>query len=571
MPVVWPCAGGHVVINVTIPVLGPRTLHALATWMESEGAMPPALCGRNWSTWIAQVVSGVWTIDEVRELIAAAQAFMLGKSKAEVQAFALRTGTIIGPVYTVADVRNDPQLAARDYWVEVDGRVHPGPFARLTRTPLATPAPAPRLGEHQHLLAEARPPLARTRPATEGGRRQAFAGLKVADFSWVGVGPMISKALGDHGATVVRVESETRPDPLRLLPPYRDGVAGINRSQFMAYLNSSKLGLALNLGTAEGREIARKLIDWADVVVESFTPGTMAKWGLDYATLSRERPELVMLSTCLRGQTGPEATLTGFGSQGAALSGIHSITGWPDRPPCGPWGAYTDFINPRLGVAALASAIRHRWQTGEGQYIDLAQTEGGVRFIEPLVLDYTVNGRVATPAGTRSRYESPQGVFACAAGERYLAIAVQTTAQWRALVDAMGIDAFAGPDYDGIEARRKDEDAIEAAIATWCLPREPFAAAALLRAAGVPAAVAVWPSDLYNDRQLAHREFFVTLDHVEMGPTPYDGLVTRFSATPGRLRCAAPALGQHNELVLKELLGLPDAEIERVLIAGAIM
>src|SRR5690606_12743537 len=139
--------------------------------------------------------------------------------------------------------------------------------------------------------------------------------------------------------------------------------------------------------------------DWADVVVESFTPGNMAKFGLDFATLSRDRDDLIMLSTCLRGQTGPERTYTGFGGQGAALAGLHAITGWPDRPPSGPWGAYTDFITPRFGVAALGAALLHRAETGHGQYIDLAQGEAGIRFIEPLVLDYVVNGRVALPAG----------------------------------------------------------------------------------------------------------------------------------------------------------------------------
>src|SRR5690606_16670510 len=153
------------------------------------------------------------------------------------------------------------------------------------------------------------------------------------------------------------------------------------------------------LNVEEGRTIARRLVDWADIVVESFTPGTLARWGLDWETISRDRPDLVMLSTCLRGQTGPERTYTGFGGQGAALAGIHALTGWPDRPPIGPWGAYTDFINPRFGVAALASVLIHRRQTGLGQHIDLGQVEAGIHFIEPLVLDYTVNGRAAGPAG----------------------------------------------------------------------------------------------------------------------------------------------------------------------------
>ena len=381
---------------------------------------------------------------------------------------------------------------------------------------------------------------------------------------------MISKALADHGATVVRVESESRLETLRLVPPYKDGIAGINRTQFFANFNTSKLGLGLDLANAEARKVARKLIDWADVVTDSFTPGTMKKWGLDYATISAGRPDLIMLSTCLRGQTGPEAAYTGFGGQGAMLAGIHSITGWADRPPAGPWGAYTDFIGPRFGVAALAAALRHRALTGQGQHVDLAQGEAGIHFIEPLLLDYTVNGRAAGPPGTRSLNESPHGVFQCLGDERYVAISVTDSAQWRALVQTLKLNDFSEPAFDKLDARRASEDEIEAAIATWCCDHEPFAAAAKLKAAGVPASVVMRPTDLYEDAQLAHRGFFVTLDHGEMGPTPYDGLVTRFSATPGQLRNAAPCLGQDTHQVLTDFLGYNDDDIATLAAAGAI-
>jgi benzylsuccinate CoA-transferase BbsF subunit len=295
----------------------------------------------------------------------------------------------------------------------------------------------------------------------------------------------------------------------------------------------------------------------------------MAKWGLDYASLSKNRPDLVMLSTCLRGQTGPEATFTGFGGQGAALAGIHSITGWPDRGPAGPFGAYTDFINPRLGVAALSAALLRRARTGKGEYLDLAQTEAGARFIEPEILDYTVNGVTAGRLGARSAYASPSGVFACSDG-RFLAISVESADQWRCLVSAMALEEFGAPAYDSVDARRADEDAIESAIAAWCASRDAFQdAAQWLNESGVPAAAVTWPGELHDDPQLVHRGFFVTLDHPEMGPTPYDGLVTRFSETPGELR-AAHCLGEHTAEVLTDLLGYSPEEIESLAIAGAL-
>jgi benzylsuccinate CoA-transferase BbsF subunit len=296
----------------------------------------------------------------------------------------------------------------------------------------------------------------------------------------------------------------------------------------------------------------------------------MKRFGLDYETIVQRRPDIVMLSTCLRGQTGPERDYTGFGGQGAALAGIHSLTGWPDRPPSGPWGAYTDFINPRFGVAAIASAIRHHRLTGQGQHIDLAQTEAGIHFIEPAVLDYTVNGHAWHAQGHDSIYACPHGVYRTAGTERYVAVAVETAAQWRALRSLAPLAAFAADRFDALEARLSVRAELDAALSAFCAGQEPFELAARLRHEGVPAYVVLRPSDLYCDPQLSHRQFFVTLDHTVMGPTPYDGLVTRFSATPGVLSKAGPCLGEDTMHVLVDLLGLGDSEIEHYAAAGVL-
>jgi benzylsuccinate CoA-transferase BbsF subunit len=495
-------------------------------------------------------------------------AFIRTRPKAELYRQAVARDIMLAPLYSIAEVSHDPHLAARDFWVEVGGIRQPGPFAKFSRTPLRIERPAPRRpGEDQDLLKT--PSVRRSRPASSHDRTAAFEGIKVADFAWVGVGPLISKALADHGATVVRIESAHRPDVLRLGPPFKDNIPGIDRSQFMANFNSSKLGLALDLTTKEGFAIARRMIDWADVVVESFTPGTLTKLGLDYESISKDRPDLVMMSTCLRGQTGPERTYAGFGLQGSCLAGLHLITGWPDRPPAGTWGAYTDFINPRYGLAAVAAALRYRKLTGLGQHIDMAQTESAINFVGPLVLDYNVNGRLPRPAGHDSLYACPHGVFKTAGIERYVAIAVETVEQWRALCRVAPLGRWAAG-FDSLAARQAAKQEIEDDIRAWALPQDPFDLADCLARAGVPAAVVQRPSDLYHDPQLAHRGFFVTLDHAVMGPTPYDGLATRFSATPGRLRSAAPAVGQHTEYVLRELLGLGDEEIAAAAAAGAL-
>ena len=578
---VLPCLDGYVVFSIVPGGLGLRHSALFMRWVAECGELFGELEGADIGEWAEDLGRAAMEDPEemARQIGIASEhlrRFVAKRTMNELFERAVADGFMMAPLYTAADIAVDPHLAARDYWVEIEGKRYPGAFAKLSETPLRLERPAPALGQDQSLLAEVGRAAApqRSRAISSNGVRSedggAFSGVKIADFAWVGVGPLISKSMADHGATVVHIESSTRPDVLRLGPPFKDNQPGLDRAQFMANFNSSKLGVALRMDTEEGLDYARQLVDWADVVVESFTPGTLARWGLDYATLSQDRPELIMLSTCLRGQYGPQASYAGFGLQGACLSGLHRITGWPDRTPAGTWGAYTDFINPRFGSGVLAAAIRYRDLTGRGQYIDLAQTEAGIHFQGPLQLDYFENGRVALAPGHDSMYACPHAVFRVQGQERYIAIATETTAQWRALCEAAGLSVWSGPEWDDLNTRINAKAEIEAALAEWCLPQTPDAVIDCLSAVGVPVALVEWPSDLYTDPQLSHRNFFVTLDHSVMGPTPYDGLVTQFSGGTARLRKAAPALGEDTHYVLSEILGASDEDIFAAVAAGAL-
>ncbi|MBA4182014.1 MAG: hypothetical protein C0506_15600 [Anaerolinea sp.] len=563
-PNIWKSKDGWVQASITLGGLGARTIGNLIKSVEAEGGLAPDRAGNGWSEWTDAIAPGevpAETLIAARDEI---EAYFARHTNEEIMRLAVDQKLLVAPIRTIAELIENPHLKVRDYWHEVGGRLHPGVAPRFSRTPMQLRRPAPRLGEHQALLDQAVPATARKPAAT--ARSRAFEGLKVADFAWVGVGPLIAKALADHGATVVHVESSTRPDVLRLGPPFRDGVAGLDRSQFFANFNSSKRGLALNLALPEGRELAHRLIDWADVVVESFVPGVVDGLGFSYRHLAHKHPGLVMLSTCLCGQTGPDATYRGFGTQGSALAGIHGLTGWPDRPPAGTWGAYTDFIAPRYGVAAIAAAIFERNRSGLGQHIDLAQVEAAIHFIEPVVLEYTVNGKMRGPAGHTSDRACPHGVYPAAGTERYVAIATETDAQWRALAETADLGGVCPPE-SSLAKRMEHAPELDAALAEWCRIRDPWELVEKLTGAGVPAAVVARPSDLYNDPQLAHREFFVTCQHAEMGPTPYDGPVTRFSATPPSLH-AAPVLGQHTAELLSEVLALDDDEIATYAASG---
>ena len=194
-----------------------------------------------------------------------------------------------------------------------------------------------------------------------------FEGLKVADFSWVWVGPTSTKYLADHGATVVRVESKVRPDIVRAIGPYKDREPGPNRTHAFNDTNTSKLGVTLDLKTSEGLDIAKRIIKWADVYVESFTSGTVSRFGIGYETARELNPSIIMVSTCLMGQTGPASPFAGYGFHAGSVAGFYEITGWPDLPPDGPFTAYTDAIAPRMLASTIMAALDHRRRTGQGQ------------------------------------------------------------------------------------------------------------------------------------------------------------------------------------------------------------
>ena len=245
------------------------------------------------------------------------------------------------------------------------------------------------------------------------------------------------------------------------------------------------------------------------------------------------------------------------------------MTGWPDRLPSGPWGAYTDFIAPRFSLAAIGAALHHQSRTGEGQYIDLSQIEAAIHFLEPMVLDYTVNGRVTGLQGLDSQRACPHGVFAAQGKHRYVAVAVEDAQQWAALQELVpGLGAVG--DCEELSARLARKADLEKVLAEWCAQQAPFECAESLREAGVSAYVAMRATDLHQDPQLAHREFFVELDHSAIGRVVYDGSVTRFARTPAVLRNPGPPIGEDTLQVLTEILGYGEDEIAELAASGAL-
>lgn len=570
LPVVEPCKDGFIVMTLVLGAQGAFGFNAAMNWIGEQGGLDADLMQIDWATWIQQIQEGSLSLDVARRALDQFLAFLRTMTKAEIHAQAVAQKWLIAPINLAPDLLADPQLAARDFWIELEGRKFPGPFARLTETPIQYQRPAPKLGQDQHLLDAPKrvphPPAA----ATTAPRSRIFEGLKVADFSWIAAGPLITKDLANLGATVLRVETETRIDTMRFIPPFV-GPPDITSGHAAANVNQSKLGIAIDFTTDEGLKIAHKMAEWADVVVENFTPGTAERLKLDYETLRGINPEIIMVYSCMRGQTGPERKHTGFGIQGAALSGLAGVTGWPDRSPITPWGAYTDFISPRYALAALCAALHHRDRTGVGQCIDVSQIESAIHFLTPTLLDYQESGRVLDRAGLQSEWGCPHGVYRTSETERFVAIETRTPEQWRALRDIIpGLADLGSSELDRIENRMKKRDEIDKLLEQWCSKQDCFEAANLLREAGVAAYASLRATDFHGDAQLAARGFFIELEHGGFGQSHFDGAVTLFSETPSRPSRAGPMIGEHTFQVMSEILGYSDDEISRIAATGAL-
>jgi len=576
------CRDGFVAALAAAGPIGGPMMRFIMDWAEAEGVAHPLARDRDYSTLNFK--------DEPQEFFAAVRdtfsALFARHTKAELYRAALDHLLLLAPLYTVADIRADEQLAFRQYFVDVDqGERGPvawaGPWARLSATPLTTTRRAPHVGEHDADL-RSRAPRARRPTAAEPEDRvraagAPFDGLHVLDLSWVGVGPMTAAYLASYGATVIKIESSKRPDVLRLNPPFRDGMPGLNNSHFFGDFNAGKMSVGLDLTDERGREVAWRAIEWADVILESFTPKALAGWGMDYPHIQARNPSVVMLSTCMQGQTGPRRLYRGFGNLMAGLAGFYELTGWPDRTPTMIYGAYTDFIAQRFTATSMLAALDHRRRTGEGQHIDVAQLEAALQFLGPELLAYELDGRVATRAGNRHSDLVPHGVFPClpeperagrypdggSGAEGWVAISCADDEQWCSLVALTGL-----PQEDRwatAAGRRADEDRIEALLASWTGSRRGRDIVAQLQP-HVACAPVLGVPELHTDPQILHRGYWVPLDHPVYGRVPYSGMQAALSRTPGTVPSPAPCLGEHTWYVLESILGLDGDTIAALLV-----
>ena len=493
----------------------------------------------------------------------------------------LKGRLVAAKAYTPNQLLKTAHLKERNYWETVQTSAGPRPILgaawRMSATPRQIAGPAPQPGADN-----ARPaPPARHVPAAAGSaglRNGPLSGLRVLEFTTAWAGPMAGRILAFLGAEAIHVESATRLDVWRqfnaVIQPrrYADRQGGERPYNRVAYFNSqniNKLSLTLDLKNAAGKAAMLKLAANSDIVVSNFTPGTLARMGVGYETLSKLNPGIIVCEMPGFGNTGPLAKCTANGASMEVAAGMCALIGYPDGPPATTGQVYPDPMGGYNAAAAILTALIHRNATGAGQYIELPQVEASMQFIGDELLHAIATGVDPVPHGNRVRWAAPHDAYLAAGYDQWVTIAVETDDEWRKLCDIMGRPELAADvRYATFEARWKNQDALREPITHWTRTLPKMLIAQRLQAAGIRSAPVQDARNVMEDPYLAARAFTTLLTHAEAGTHGYPSLPFRLSLTPGSQRSAAPCLGADTRKILTNIVGLSAAEVDELDKAG---
>jgi crotonobetainyl-CoA:carnitine CoA-transferase CaiB-like acyl-CoA transferase len=401
-------------------------------------------------------------------------------------------------------------------------------------------------------------------------------GIRVLDFAQVYAGPTASRLLSDLGADVIKVEGIKRMDITRnFVMPHNDTTDDYwNKAGYFLLRNGGKRSLTLDFSEdsgGAGLDIVKKLIPSCDIVLESFTPHVMEKLGLDYASLTAIRPDLIMISMSGYGQNGPWRDYAGYGMGLEPASGMASLTGYRDGDPLRTGISFTDPYSGIVGAGAALSALVARRRTGKGQYIDLSEQEAAIPIVGYALLDKVMNNRDPKRIGNRSLWYAPQGCYRCVGDDAWVVITARNDGEWAALAQVAGHPEWAQDRrFADVLSRFENHDEIDRLITAWTETQDQHQAANALQAAGVIAAPVLNPKQVLLDEHLRERKFF---DRVETahGPRPVPHqLGAKFSAFEMNSGRNAPRLGEHNAEILRGELGMTDEEIAALKEQGVI-
>ncbi|HTY82128.1 MAG TPA: CoA transferase [Dehalococcoidales bacterium] len=578
-PLLWQCKDGYIALNLLLNPTAAKNNKSMMEFIKKDGINIDFLETWPWEKrdWIDM------TREQADKLLDTIQKFFMNHTKAELLKLAVENRFQLGPCNNSADILAYPQLEARKFWQEIDhpemGKKlkFPGGAVKTTAGYVGPKRRAPRIGENNdEILKNIDTFLAKKPPLTNNPtNKKPFEGVKVVQLCWAGVGVYTCNFLSHYGATTVRVETATRPDPVRLFAPFaptnKPGEPlGLERSAFYSITHTApELDIALNFKQPEAIEVFKKLVKWADVVAEGFPAGVMDKQGLDYEGLKKVNPEIIMFRTCGYGHTGPFADQPGFGSIITAISMMDTVVGWPDRPPVPPTTYYTDQLSPMYASLSIMAALDYKRRTGKGQYIDHSQVETGLNYMTPLILDYQINHRELKLKGNKSDHTAPHGIYRCKGEDRWVAIAVTSDAEWAAFVKTIGTPPWTtAKKYATAADRVKYSDELDKLVESWTMNYPPEAIEEMLQQAGVGAGTVSSAKDIDEDPQMNYYNFYREFDH------PYVGRLRYYHPAAIKLSAVETAmarpvlLGENSEYVATEILGMPKDEFEKLKAKG---
>jgi benzylsuccinate CoA-transferase BbsF subunit len=391
-----------------------------------------------------------------------------------------------------------------------------------------------------------------------------LSGVRIIDFTRYAAGPQITLLLAHMGAEIIKVETMVDLDHFRRQESAV--VWGSDKAAVDCFnsLNVNKMSITLNLKTPRGVELAKRLIRICDVAVDNYKVGVMDRLGLGYPVLKKIKPDIIMLSASSHGAIGPESSYIAYAVTMGALSGASEVTGYEGGPPA----VMRSSADLRPGTAAafaILAALNYRQETGEGQFIDFSAREAISCGIGELIMDYTMNGRVRTRNGNRDDIMAPHNCYRCKGDDKWVSIAVGNDEEWKALCHAMDKPALAEDERFADQfSRWKHQDELDPLIEKWTAKHTHYEVTEILQREGVAAFPSLNNEEIFNDPHCRDRECFTLVDHPEQGKMYVVSPPWKFSETSARVTAAAPLLGEHNEYVFGELLGIPKGEISRL-------
>jgi len=391
-----------------------------------------------------------------------------------------------------------------------------------------------------------------------------FEGIRIVDFGWVWAGTVLGHIMADHGAEVIKIESRKRLDGLRLGRVFELGDT-LELNPAFHNNNRSKMSITLDWASPQGYEIIKKLIQKADVVNENFSVGTLEKHGLGYEDIKKIKPDIIMLKLAPTGQFGPESSIMAYAPLMSAIAGLDSMLGYKGDRPLGFKHAYGDVMATLTGAFVLMTALRYKKRTGKGQYIDLSECETTTSLIGEPFMDYFMNGRVAGCQGNDRVGMAPHGNYKCAGNDKWVSIAIKTEDEWKAFCKAIGSPSWTKEaKFKTLADRLQHLDELDKAVTSWTVNLGDYEATNILQKAGVAAAPVLNIEGVFFDPHFQERGIFMNVDHPVAGGLTLYNLPWQASGLGRKPARYAPLLGENNDYVFGELLGMGKAEIDKL-------